>query len=511
MRYILTLICISFSVTALSQSVTETRVVKTTALEVYENYISIIGNLYNGNVYNLDVFLSLFDENAELYNDILPENNPQILNPQQYYDIFTNNIKLSYYRYDKIELEFPTLKDDKWIIICEFGRQVRFKTYNKYYPRWHFNYILTVTMDTVYDAKKKIYRNAKIQSISVKEPLTDFFIIENPHEYILEYNEETIDNWDKDYYSRTFSNKVVDKNLITVSDKKFFNAYDLIEDVENQNFFQIQKLKKDLFGFGIYYTPYGSGNRISHTAFPNIKQKNQGLSTELLYGLQLAQSNNSALFLNTKLNLNIYQNLFQGIYYTEYTSFDTDNDPYLRKIRINSLQERFYSFSASIPLSLEYLFRISKKPIHPYFISLEAGGFFEYRAWAINKISVKADYTGLYNYYGGVEFDHYYDYGHYVLNNKNVNQDIVSKINDYDYGAFASIGMLFARDKNNLFKFNIIYKYGMQPLLLYRDNFIVSENHTTYETLLQNSNQGIRNIYLGLSYIHTITRNASQK
>lgn len=507
MRNILiSVISLALSVSVFPQSVTETRIAKTTALEVYDKYLSAIGNLYSGNVYNLDIFLSLFDEEALIYNDILPENNPQLITPQQYFDIFTNNIQLSYYDYDKMELGFPTRKEDKWLIDCEYGRDVRFKTPGKFYSRWHFDYIITIAMDTLYDVKNKIYANARIQSIAVKEPLTEFFIIENPQNYVLKYYGEVIDGWDKDYFSRTFSSQDIDRSRIEVADSKYFSCYNFIENTENSHFLNIQKYSKDIFGFGMYYSPVGIGNNINHVIFPNINLSNQGLFTEFLYGFQLAQNNKTAFFFNTKLNFNVYRNKFIGKYYTQYNSIDSDNDPYLRKIKINSLQEKFYTFTASLPISFEYLLRVSNNRTHPIFLSLEAGGFAEYRVWATNKFFFIADYTGFYNYYAGVEFDHYYDYGHFELNNKNIKQILISKINNFDYGAFGAFGVWYARDKNNLFKFNMLYKHGFQPLLKYRDTFILSENFTTYETLLQNSNQGLRNFYFGISYISTIKR-----
>jgi len=267
----------------------------------------------------------------------------------------------------------------------------------------------------------------------------------------------------------------------------------------------LRKFKKNLWGLGINYCPYGLGNNINRTNFPDIKQSNQALSIESFFGYQLAQN----WFGNIKLGLNAYQNTFNGDYSTQYNAVDMDNDPYLRKISISSLEEKIYNFSASLPLSIEYLLRISNNVKHPVFLSFEAGGYIEYRLWATNRFSFSADYTGLYDYYCGVEFDHYYDYGHFDLSDKEISQSLSQKINRFDYGLLGSLGLWYAFNKNNLLKINFAYKHGFESPLKYKENFVPSENYGSYESLLQGTNQGIRNIYVGLAFVKTI--NAKNK
>jgi hypothetical protein len=490
---------------AFSQSVTETRIIKTTAIEIYEQYVSVMNKLYNGNVYNPDNFLSLFDEKATLYNDILPHNRMQQLSPQQYFDIFTQNIRMIYCKYDKLELKFPVRERDKWQIVCEFSREVRFKTKpGFYYPRYRFDYTVTLAMDTVYDDKNKVFANAKIQQIDVKKPLIDFFIIENADNYTLKYKGKNLDDWDAEYNSCMFSAREVDINQITVAGSSYFNTLKFTQNQENNHFFDFRKAKKNLFGFGLNYSPGKSRNTLNPINFPNIKQTNRALSMEFFFGLQLATRGESTWFFNLKLGLNAYQNTFKGDYSTQYNAIDADNDPYLRKIRINSLEETVNNYSISLPLSIEYLVRISQNVMQPIFLSFEAGGYAEYRRWANNKFHFSASYTGLYDYYGGVEFDHYYDYGYFDLSDREIFQSLTSQINPFDYGAFGSVGLWFAVNKSNLLKFNVMYKHGFQPPLKYRNDFVLSENYNHYKSLLQGVNRGLRNVFVGFSWVSTI-------
>ncbi|MDR0604641.1 MAG: hypothetical protein LBG80_10100 [Bacteroidales bacterium] len=155
-----------FIVCIFSQSVSETRKIKTTAIEIYEKYTSIIANLHNGDVYNLDKFLSLFDENASIYNDIrLAKKQQKYLSPQEYFDVSTKNknIEKSHCDYSNLNLQFPDLKNDKWEIKCTFIKSVSNKKKKK------FNTVdsvtVTIIMDTTYNQTNKIYNNAKIKSI----------------------------------------------------------------------------------------------------------------------------------------------------------------------------------------------------------------------------------------------------------------------------------------------------------------------------------------------------------
>lgn len=497
------------TVSGFSQSVTETRRIKTTAIEVYEKYVSVIANLYNGNVYNEDKFMSLFDENALIYNDILPSNKPQKISPKEYFDVFTNNISMNYCTYDNLDLKFPTLNNDKWSIKCTFSKDIRFKTSKDYYyPKWRFEYIMTIEMDQTYNDQSKVYNNAKITNIDVEQPLEEFFIIQNKDSLPLEIYGDIIEDYEGDYNNRLLSKREIDINQITVSNNDMFRSLEYKQDQFNKHFYSFEMRKKNLIGFTVNYSPLNLGSNISKSNIENfngIKQHSNTLSLSFLYGLQLGHVRNSTYFFNTRIEANWYNRIYKGNYYTEYQSIDTDGDPYLRKIKINSLRESGDILSASLPLSFQYITKLTSNKQNPLFLSFELGGFAEYRFFATNNFKLFVDYTGYYSqYFDGIEFTHYYDYGHFNLTNKDISVPLNNQFNKIDYGAFGSIGLWYALNKTQLLQFNISYKHGFTTLMKYKENYIISKDFNTYETLLQSTKQGSQNIYFGVSFISLI-------
>ncbi|MDR1793593.1 MAG: hypothetical protein LBR36_09205 [Bacteroidales bacterium] len=505
-----------------SQSVTEVRIIKTTALDVYEQYVGIINKLNDGSVYNEDNFLHLFDENATIYSDILPDKDRKTqpkLSPQEYFDKFTKNIEMIYCKDTNFDLQFPSLEQNQWTIKCEFVRQIRFKAKKhklQYrneckceYPEWQFNYIITITMDTVYDSQNKKFKNAKIQKIEVKDPLSDFFIIENMDKYNLVYENKKIDKWDKEYNSRMFSATDYNINRFTILSKNnenpYFQPLNLSQDKDDTRFYEINKSKKNLFGIGIDYAPISIEKKINSTVFPNITQKNQAFSFSIYGGIQLGQKSKTTTFFNIKPHFNFYQSKFNGDYITQYNAIDSDNDPYLRKINISSLFEKVNILTISIPVSFEFFFQLTKSQKNPVFFSLELGGYAEYRFFIQNKFNINAYYSAIYDYFGGIEFDKYYDYGYFDLNQNDISQSLKNKINSLDYGAFGALGLWFALNKNNLLKFSITYKHGFQAPMKFKTDYVPSENYYTYETLLQNVNSGLQNISFGLVWSRAIS------
>ncbi|MDR1372926.1 MAG: hypothetical protein LBJ17_07430 [Dysgonamonadaceae bacterium] len=354
-----------------SQTIKETRVIKTTAVEVYEKYSNLISKLSNGNAYNLDYFLDLFAENAVIYNDILPNNMPQEISPQEYFDFFTENIEMIYGDYSSFDLSFPALENGKWKVQCEFKKAIRFRTKKDfYYPKYEFMYKMTIEMDNEYNERYKIYKNAKITRIDVIEPLEGFFIVEKNNRYNLTYENETIDGWDEENNSRLFQTPNFNVNRIVVESGDYFNPPTLVKNEADNHFYDFKTIKKNLFGFGINCAPVGLGNKISSTNFSDIKSTNNALSLSLFYAWQLSHKQKSTWFLNLGLDLSLYNYNYKGDDYTEYQAIDADNDPYLRKIKITGLQEKAHNLGISLPLSFQYLYKISNSKKHPVFLSL---------------------------------------------------------------------------------------------------------------------------------------------
>jgi hypothetical protein len=100
------------------------------------------------------------------------------------------------------------------------------------------------------------------------------------------------------------------------------------------------------------------------------------------------------------------------------------------------------------------------------------------------------------------------------LSNKDIQQSLQDKSNQFDFGALGKVGLWVALNKSSLLKFDIGYKHGLGYLsgdkygfgtpLKYKDNFVISKDYKFYETLLQSTNQGLRNVYVGLSFVSTI-------
>lgn len=514
------------AVSVYSQSVTEIRCIKTTAIDVCEKYMNVMSNLYNGDVYNEDKFLVLFDENATIYNDILPDNQPQSLSPKDYFDKFFQNIKISYTDYGNIQFAFPTNNaNDKWEIKCSFVKAIRLKSHiDKYFPKWSFKYTITIEMDKQYNSIDKIYNNAKIVKVDVEKPLNEFFIIENRDNMpiVLTSTTDIIQDWDENYKNRLFSEddfNIDDFDILLSIDKlNYFYRLDkkwAQNDSDKFSYYPEYKFRRiNFYGFNLSYSPISLGNKISNNnlvGFNDIKQFNNSMSFSFFFGAQIAHYKRSTFFLNIGLEADWSHFKYSGSNYSEYLSIDADGDPYLRIIKINSLNEKVNNYSISVPLSLEHLVQISNYAKKPMFLCFKIGGFGEYSIYLNNKYDLNVDYHGLYDYFGGVEFDHYYDYGNFNLKGNQVLLDIRNIRNDYtnnslhyDYGLLGGTGLWISMNDINFLKFDISYKYGFKPLLDYKENYIISENFKSFQSILYSTKEGLRNIYFGVSWIVTI-------
>jgi len=137
-------------VSTFSQSVTETRQIKTTALQMYENYKVVMAGLHSNSAYVEDNFMALFESDAVIYNDILPNNNPQQLSPFAYFKKFKANINRIYPAFSDFKMGEPVSVGNRWQIKCYFTRRTKFKTQKEMkYPEWSFNYTMTIEMNKI--------------------------------------------------------------------------------------------------------------------------------------------------------------------------------------------------------------------------------------------------------------------------------------------------------------------------------------------------------------------------
>lgn len=504
-------IIIIATVSVFAQSVTETRKIKTKALEIFEKYSGIMANLYNGNVYNENKFLELFRPESYLYNDILPNNAPQELSAKEYFDKFMACVKMNYAEYQDLDFEFPSLIGNNWEINCTFTKKLRFKTDNEYYPQHIFHYTMTIEIDTSFE-------NAKILGIEVSNPVDDYIIIENrTNSLILDKDSIEIVDYDtlSGIKSKLFPNqyKIDDFKVIWKEENPnyFYQIEKRLEQKSSNNHFYIIDdfdVKKNILGIGFNFSPLAFGNKINVDKFEEISLKSNALNLSFFGGKQIAHKKYSTWFFNYGLDFNRYFYEYNGTNQTEFPMVDTDGDSYLRKIQINNLKEKINSFSISIPLSFQLIQQISKNKKNPFFFSIEIGAFAEYTLSSISNYNINADYHGLYDYYGGIEFDHYYDFGNFDQSSKQT----LATVKDlrYNLGAFGKIGLCIALNKSNLMKFDIVYKQSFISPLKYNNNYVLSEDNKSYNTLLQSTKQGMQNLYFGLSWLKTINAKIKQ-
>ncbi|GHU79740.1 hypothetical protein FACS1894145_4530 [Bacteroidia bacterium] len=508
-------------INSFAQSPAEIRRIKTTALQMYENYKVVLSSLYSKDNYTEDNFMALFDDNTLIYNDIIPANTPAQLTPEKYFAKFRANIKRVYPEFSNFTIGEPVSMGDKWQIKCSFTKATRFRTQKEMkYPQWAFNYTMTIEMDKWYDKTKKVYEEAVITNIVVDKPLGKYFIVENQENISLtEKLGKTLADWDKEYNSRIFPEnewKISDIKDSESDNKENIFEHSKIKFSKNQtdtHFYQVnsQRFPKNIFGIGVNYSPLSLGNKMSEAnaeVFPDISMKSGALSLSFFYGKQISHKQNETWFFNAGLDLNRYSYHYSGKYEYEAVNQndkikDDDGDYYFPKININSLNEKVTNVSLSIPLTFEYVYQLTGQAKNPVFLSFELGVFAEYTLSSRSKYNLNADYHGVYDYteegVGVIEFDHYYDYGN------NISVSRTKKLSSrFDYGILGGVGLWFALNNSNLLKFEVSYKHSFNSPLVYKEIYVISKDKESYETLLQSTNQGLRNIYVGLSWITTI-------
>ena len=468
---------------------------------MYENYTRVVSRLYDPKSSRYgDDFFGMFTETAWIYNDILPQNKQQALSPDEYYDLQTSYVKQFSFQDRELALSFPQKTETgEWEIQCVFKRVVRFHTFKDcVYPKYEFSYVMTVVVDETLE-------HVQVKSIRVLNPLADFFIINNVKNYKIEYDGFMIDGWDDETHSHLFQSPDYDILKMECLSDNYFQPIERIQDPRDSHIYGFQRCRKNLFSVGVNYTPWGFGNNIAKDRFNGISEYSQAVSLSLFYGLQIgkAKPGGSIWFLNIGLDVNRHYYKYSGSDYTEYYDIDADGASYLRRIWIDNLSEKVEHISASLPLSVSYLLQLTKQRRNQIFLSFELGVFFEYTFLLKNKYSINADYHGRYDYYGGVEFDHYYDYG--AFGQKGTQTLGTAKDLRYDYGVSGNVGCWLALDKSNMLKFSIGYKHGFNTPLKYEGDRVISENRQSYQSLLPSTKQGLRNLFLGISYVWAIT------
>ena len=509
-----------------SQSITETRQIKTTAFQVYENYKVVISGLFSRSLHTEDNFLALFHEGAVIYNDILPDNHPQKISPSEYFRKFQENVRRIYPTFSDFEMGEPVSAGSKWQIKCHFTRTTSFRTQDEMrYPEWTFRYTMTIEMDKWYNRNTKVLEHAGIVSINVENPLSNFFIIENEDDMIfVTKSGETLDDWDEEFQSRIFSEDKwrIDDIIAIRNDRYFeFSETSFSRNPVDPNFYKLDVVRnmKDFYGAGISFSP-GSmsfGNKMSKandsifkeaTENNGIQHRSNALSLSLFYGKQIAEFGASNLFVKAGLGFNRYFHHFEGTNYnTESKEKDEDGDDYMRKINLETFDEKINIFTLSVPLSVQYLYQLPVKAKNPLFVSAELGVFADFNLSARSNYTIgSANYRGLYTFEFGngesqeIEFEHYYDYGKF--------DDLGGKTKltkNFDFGIFCGIGLWYALNSSILLKLDVSYMQSFKPPVEYLEDFPISYDKDTFHSLLHSTNKGIQNIGIGISLVKTFS------
>lgn len=526
-----------------SQIFEERRIIKMTALELFESYQDVYNRLYqsNKNVYIYDQFINLFSDSAKLFNDLLFDYPPAksidsfeyYMSPAKYFEIVEketkeNSLKGEFKDYSDLRLDSISKNKKYCIINLSFKRRVEFSMYgDTLYPYKGYEplyYTIKIKMSNNLKKGGNRFKDAKIISVSVLNP------IEVPLRFLepspsfnygdtvrptrgmpIGYLPPDID-LDKeaqrrDPYSSIFNNPT----LVCRYDLKKDRGENVFP--QDKHFYVTSYKKSDFAGVGIDVCPYGFGNKISDankkSGYDNISQNNFTMGVSIFYGLNILSKNRYSLFFVPQLNLNYRRFDYKGTYKTQYQSVDADGALYIRNINIELNKETVNQFLINIPVVVSNMFLLHKDDdAHQLFFSLDCGIQFSCSPITRNRYDFLADYTGLYDFFGGVEFDHYYDYGNFNLTQNDIHYIPNSLINKFNLGVLVGVGVLYQIHENSLIKFSLSYRNEFLSVAKYKEGFVLSKDFSSFESLIQASKLGAHNLYFSLSFVRAFDRNS---
>lgn len=527
-----------------SQTLKQQRLIKQTALDIFESYVDVCNRLYQNkkDVYIYDQFLNLFSDTARVYNDILPSfphgdqvvpTDSMLITPGEYFNNFKSEILKNSFSYDSLELyDIQEVSEQWWTLKCSFGRTVAYTSSSKSpYSRREFHYTMTIVMREEDSRNAKQMVDAKITNISVSDPCSQVRIITetdgiNEENYFVDSSSlykgpkhdtpkhDTLnsDRMPVGYYLKD-DVKISDiKNEINANstEASLFNSIELT--LDNKHFYKRNSNKRDFWGLGINACPYGFGNKISSAntkkfGYENISQRNFSIEFSTFFGINLYVKNRYSLFLVPQLSLGYRNFNFSGDYSAQYQAVDIDGTEYMRNINVDLKNENVNQFTINFPISISNMFLLHKDKFaeNQLFLSLDFGVLLSCVPFTRNTYDFSARYTGTYDFFGGVEFDHYYDYGNFDLNHNDIAYIPNSLINKFNIGILAGVGLMFQIEETSMLKFDLSFRNGFLSIAKYKEGFVLSEDYKNFESLLQASKSGAHNLYFSLSYIRAIS------
>lgn len=517
-----------------SQKLKQQRLIKQTALDIFESYVDVCNRLYQNkkDVYIYDQFLNLFSDTARVYNDILPSFPPGnqvvptdsiLITPGEYFNKFKSEILKNSFSYDSLELyDIQKVNKQWWTLKCSFGRTVAYTSSSKSksdYPYKEFHDTMTIVMRE--EANQMV--DAKITNISAppysqvriitetdginEENFIDSSIPYTPKHDTLNSDRMPVGYYLKDDVKISDIEKEINANSPEAS---LFNIIKLTQ--YNKHFYKRNSNKRNFWGLGINACPYGFGNKISSAnttkfGYENISQRNFSIEFSTFFGINLYVKNRYSLFLVPQLSLGYRNFNFSGDYSAQYQAVDIDGTEYMRNINVDLKNENVNQFTINFPISISNMFLLHKDEFaeNQLFLSLDFGVLLSCVPFTRNTYDFSARYTGTYDFFGGVEFDHYYDYGNFDLNHNDIAYIPNSLINKFNIGILAGVGLMFQIEETSMLKFDLSFRNGFLSIAKYKEGFVLSEDYKNFESLLQASKSGAHNLYFSLSYIRAIS------
>lgn len=265
--------------------------------------------------------------------------------------------------------------------------------------------------------------------------------------------------------------------------------------------------KYNLIGGGIAFAPSGFGNTLDDQ-FPDIKGSNNAFRIGGFYGFNLYSYERSAGFINLGLELTYKHFSFDGFYETHYPSADADLDTYIRNISADIIDESWNSFAITIPVTYCNRFNLTPRASNPFYLSAEAGVYAAFRAVQNCSFQVSARYTGTYPQYWNLEMDQYYDYGNFRFDEKEVEPDM--RLHKLDVGAILGLGLWYEIKSQAFLRLDFSVRKGLVSEAQYLDKYVITGNAKNYVPVLNSSDSGLLDTYIGLSFIYNYSRTAAR-
>lgn len=485
-----------------AQSAKDLRSARATALNVYDRYIIVMNSLRNGGDYALN-FKNLFASNTDsIYNDIIPQPGNPYLNSDDYCQKYNKSVKQADYFYSDFSMEQPRQKGDKWVVVCHFKRMVRYRSKNNfYYPGWQFDYTMRVSMSRN-AGDDGLCSNPQIVSLTVSNPIENFVVVMNPSRIPIQW--DGVYNAKYDQKCDCWTGDLGDKKISDLADGSSSPFGGVTYSSKPPHFYTYQLSKRNIVGGGVYFAPIAFGNKLDDQ-FADINEKNNAFRFRAFYGINIMNTSSSAAFLNLGLEFSNRSHKLSGSYETHYNSLDSDSDSYVRNIYANIDDEQVKVISFGVPITFSYLLKIAGSNERPHYFSVDAGLYASFKALTSHKLTMNATYTGTYNYFGQIEFDHYYDYGHFDLTESNIKTDIKENLNKFDAGFTLGLGLWFSVGNGSFLRADVTMLKGLLSELKYNSEYRITESKDKlYHTALQSSDKGAFDIYFGLSFIKAL-------